>query len=276
MDFTRITPSFGVELSSDTQLIHLSDDDVVALKQLAAEHGVVVARNQIMDVHSQAEFGRRLGTLMKAPATKPDLPDELIVIQAGPESKKAAGEAWHSDVSSEAVPPGLSMLRMEVVPSSGGDTLFADMYQAFETLSSSMQSFLKQLHAQHDPKGHYLYLSGAKKLEELPSSVHPVVRTHPLTGRNALYVNSGFVGKIVELRRRESEALLSMLYDHIAYSVNIQCRVQWAPNTVVFWDNRVVQHHAAFDYHPQVRRGYRVTVVGDAPFLAEKDHAATA
>ena len=271
MECTNITPSFGVELNRDSQLVEFSQDEVVALKQLAAERGIVVARDQNMDVNTQAEFGKRLGTIMDAPVKRPDIPEGLILIQAGPKSKSVAGEAWHSDVSSEAVPPGLSMLRMEVVPSSGGDTLFADMYQAFETLSPSMQGFLKQLHARHDPKGHYLYLSGVKKLEELPSAIHPVVRTHPLTGRNALYVNSGFVGKIVELNPLESDRLLSMLYDHIAYSVGIQCRVKWSPNTVVFWDNRIVQHHAVFDYHPEVRRGYRVTVVGEAPFLESEN-----
>jgi taurine dioxygenase len=271
MKFSRITPLFGAELANGTQLVDFSDDDVAALKQLAAERGVVVARDQTMDMNTQAEFGHRLGTLMNSPVNKPDIPEELIVIQAGPKSKAVAGEAWHSDVSSEAIPPGLSMLRMEIVPESGGDTLFADMYQAFETLSPAMQSFLKQLHARHDPKGHYLYLSGAKKLEELPSAVHPVVRTHPLTGRNALYVNAGFVGRVVELSPRESNGLLAVLYDHIAYSVSIQCRVQWEPNTVVFWDNRVVQHHAAFDYHPEVRRGYRVTVVGETPYLADEN-----
>jgi taurine dioxygenase len=269
MNFNSITPSFGVEIAGDPQLADFSDKEVAELKQLAAERGVVVVRNQFMDVHAQVEFGRRLGTLMNTPINKPDIPEELIVIHAGPKSKGAAGEGWHSDVSSEAVTPGLSMLRMEVVPSSGGDTLFADMYQAFETLSKPMQSFLKQLDAQHDPKGHYLYLSGVKKLEELPSAVHPVVRTHPLTNRNALYVNSGFVGKIIGLNPRESDGLLSMLYDHIAYTVRIQCRVQWAPNTVVFWDNRVVQHHAAFDYFPEVRHGYRLTVVGEAPTLVD-------
>ena len=148
------------------------------------------------------------------------------------------------------------MLRMEVVPASGGDTLFADMYRAFELLSPAMQNFLKQLNARHDPKGHYLYLSGAKKLDELPSTNHPVVRTHPLTGRNALYVNSGFVGRINELSSLESKRLLEMLYDHIAYSVDIQCRVKWEPNTVVFWDNRVVQHHAALT---TIQRSERVT-----------------
>jgi len=269
MEYSSINPSFGVELANGTQLVNFNDDDVTALKQLAAERGIVVARNQDMDMQAQAEFGHRLGTPMTTPVNNPGIPEELIVIKAGPKSKAVAGQQWHSDVSSEPVPPGLSMLRMEVVPSSGGDTLFADMYQAFATLSAAMQTFLQQLHARHEPKGHYLYLSGAKKFEELPSSIHPVVRTHPLTGRRALYVNAGFVAKIVELNPRESDTLLAMLYDHIAYSVSIQCRVQWAPNTVVFWDNRIVQHHAAFDYHPEVRRGYRVTVVGDAPYLAE-------
>lgn len=269
MNHTDITPSFGAELCAGAQLAQFTDDEVTALKQLAAERGIVVAREQKMDMQTQAAFGHRLGSLMTSPVNKPGIPDELIVIHAGPKSRAVAGQGWHSDVSSEPVPPGLSMLRMEVVPPSGGDTLFADMYRAFETLSPILQTFLKQLHARHDPRGHYLYLSGAKKLEELPSTVHPVVRTHPLTGRNALYVNAGFVSRIVELSPRESDGLLAMLYDHVAYNVSIQCRVQWAPDTVVFWDNRIVQHHAAFDYYPAVRRGYRVTVVGDAPFLAD-------
>ncbi len=269
MNYNPITPSFGAELISGTQLTQLTDDEVTSLKQLAAERGVVVARDQAMDMHQQVAFGHRLGNIMDAPPSKSDVPEGLILIQAGPKSKAVAGNGWHSDVSSEAIPPGLSMLRMEVVPSSGGDTLFADMYRAFETLSPAMQNFVKQLTARHDPKGHYLYLSGVKKLDELPSAVHPVVRTHPLTGRNALYVNAGFVGRIKELSQFESDKLLAMLYDHVAYSVGIQCRVQWSPNTVVFWDNRVVQHHAAFDYFPEVRRGYRVTVVGEAPYLAD-------
>ncbi|MEM7220998.1 MAG: TauD/TfdA family dioxygenase [Pseudomonadota bacterium] len=268
MQYSCITPRFGAELTGDSRLVDFSAADIDALKQLAAERGVVVAREQRMDAHAQVAFASRLGTLMASPHTRPEVPDGLILIEAGPQSKRVAGEGWHSDVSSEAIPPGLSMLRMEVVPASGGDTLFADMCQAYEILSPPMQAFLRGLTARHDPKGHYLYLSGAKTLDELPSAVHPVVRTHPLTGRNALYVNAGFVGKIQELSALESRRLLSMLYDHVAYSVRIHCRVQWAPDTVVFWDNRVVQHHAAFDYFPEVRRGYRATVVGEAPYLA--------
>ena len=132
------------------------------------------------------------------------------------------------------------MLRMERVPKSRGDNLFANMVEALTTLSSEMQNFLKELIARHDPRGHYLYISGAKTLDELPSAVHLVVRTHPISGKEALCVNDGFVRKIVNLSDSESNALLKMLYDHVAYSVNIQCRVRWEPDTVVFWDNPIV------------------------------------
>ena len=156
---------------------------------------------------------------------------------------------------------------MVTVPPSGGDTLFADMYQAFEKLSPVMQGLVQDLTARHDPKGHHLYLSGEKTLAELGSQIHPVVRTHPRTGRKALYVNEGFVARIMETNKNEGDALLAMLYDHIARGVTFQVRVRWEPDTVVFWDNRCVQHHAAFDYFPEVREGYRATVIGEAPYL---------
>ena len=268
LDFTCLTPIFGAALSGDQQLVDFSDSEVGALIQLAAERGVLVLRDQHMTPQQQADFAHRLGTPLLSPANKGKLPDELLLIQANENSKSAAGTGWHSDVSSAIKPPGLSMLRMEVVPESGGDTLFADMRQVFAALSPTLQAFLQTLHARHDPRGHYLYLSGAKRLDELPSTQHPVVRSHPLTGDRALYVNDGFVGKIVELERAESKALLNLLYDKVAYSVSCQCRVQWQPNTVVFWDNRIVQHHAAFDYWPATRRGYRVTIEGEEPVLA--------
>jgi len=152
MEYSSINPSFGVELANGTQLVNFNDDDVTALKQLAAERGIVVARNQDMDMQAQAEFGHRLGTPMTTPVNNPGIPEELIVIKAGPKSKAVAGQQWPSDVSSEPVPPGLSMLRMEVVPSSGGDTLFADMYQAFATLSGAVGTKYRRLLGQpHRP-----------------------------------------------------------------------------------------------------------------------------
>ena len=265
---TKITPNLGSELSPNYQLIDFDDSQVASLKVLAAQRGMVVARDQIMNVEQQAAFAHRLGEPLTTPVNDASVPPELIVIKADENSKRAAGQGWHSDVSSEKEPPGLSMLRMEVVPSAGGDTLFADMYAAFESLSPVLQSFVQTLTARHDPVGHYLYLSGAKKLDELTHAKHPVVRIHPDTGRKALYVNAGFVSRILELNRRESSALLELLYDHVAYSANIQCRVAWQPDTVVFWDNRCVQHFAAFDYFPQRRLGYRATIRGEKPIAA--------
>ena len=261
-----ISPRFGSELD-DVTLLDMSDDEVDLLKQLAAERGVIVVRDQTMTPVQQATFARRLGELTSYPVKAEDSPPELLVIHADENSRHVAGEGWHSDISSEVRPPALSMLRMEIVPGSGGDTLFADMYHAFESLSAEMQNFLKRLTARHDPKSHHLYLSGEKALSELPSQVHPVIRTHPLTGRCALYVNPAFTARITELSRAESGALLDMLADHVARGVSFQIRVRWEPNTVVFWDNRCVQHHAAWDYFPEVRHGYRATAIGEVPNL---------
>lgn len=261
ISYTNITPHFGAELDPSIQLLDLSS--VTEFEQLCAQRGVVVARNQVMSLDDQVEFARRLGELFKNPANK-GMPEQLIKIHATARSKKVAGAGWHSDVSSEEIPPGLSLLRMEIAPESGGDTLFADMRQVFSALSPAMQTFLKSLTARHDPKGHFLYLSGAKTLEELGAAIHPMVRLHPLTNDPALYVNSGFTGRVMELSVRESESLLKFLYDTIAYAVDAQIRVNWEPDMMVFWDNRIVQHHASFDYFPQERKAYRATVRGEA------------
>lgn len=261
--FAAISPRFGAEVAG-IQLAGLDDAGVVALAQLAAERGVVVARGQQMTVEEQIALGRRLGPVQVHPAFADRDHPEVLVIHADEHSKVAAGEAWHSDVSFEPVTPALSMLRLETVPECGGDTLFADMYGAYESLSPALQAFVATLTARHDPPG---YFDLGHQKSELPRSVHPAVRTHPLTGRRALYVNSGFTKKLVELRTRESEALLRLLFDHVAYQVDHQIRVAWRPGTVVIWDNRCVQHHAAFDYFPAVRHGTRVTTIGEAPVL---------
>ncbi len=267
LSHVTLTPEFGSELAAGIKLLDLADEDLDPFKLLCAERGVVVARDQVMTPEEQARFAGRLGELFKNPGSKDGTPEELIKIKANEKSKFAAGTGWHSDVSSEQEPPGLSILRMEVVPESGGDTLFANMTHIFESLSPSMQSFLKTLKARHDPRGHYLYLRGVKTKEELGTSLHPVVRVHPLTGKPALYVNSGFTDRIVDLSDRESVALLRFLYDTIAYAVDAQIRISWRPHTVVVWDNRVVQHHASFDYFPATRMGYRATVRGE-PVIA--------
>ena len=153
----------------------------------------------------------------------------------------------------------------EVPPDGGGDTMFANMYQAYERLSPAMAEFLEGLTAIHDStKAHgYRKRSGDADLE-FPRAEHPVVRTHPVSGRRGLYVNRGFTTNIPQLARAESDALLEFLYRHIE-TPEFCCRFRWEANSVAFWHNRCVQHHALFDYFPHRRYGHRVTICGDKP-----------
>lgn len=252
---------------SGMRLLDLDDAGVTALRNLIGERGVVAVRDQPMTVAQQIEFGRRLGPLHVHPAyADPEFP-EALKIHTDATSKYTAGEGWHTDVSCDEEPPHISMLRIEVTPSSGGDTAFASMYAAFEALSPSMQSYLLSLQAIHAGDLPWRGAYGSTSKKEYPVSVHPVVTTHPVSGKRALYVNSGFTDRIKGLTKHESAALLKMLFDHIAMGVGFQCRVRWEPNTVTFWDNRAVQHHASWDYFPETRSGWRVTTKGPRPEL---------
>jgi taurine dioxygenase len=150
------------------------------------------------------------------------------------------------------------------VPEFGGDTLFASMYAAYEALSPRMQAYLEGLTAIHDAD--HVYRPLFPDLDrKYPCSVHPVVRTHPVTGRKLLFVNSSYTTRIVEVPKDESDAILAFLYDHLK-NPNFHVRFRWRPNSIAFWDNRCTQHLATWDYFPQTRSGFRVTVAGDKPF----------
>ena len=181
-----LSPNFGAELDHKLTLVSLSDTDVEALKLAIAQAGVLVARDQEMTADTQAQFAARLGELFPSAKPSQTTPEGLIRIKADERSQGAPGTTRHSDVSSDARPPSISMLRMEVVPPVGGDTLFMDMRQILGSLSPRLQRLLKGLTARHDPVGHYLYLSGQKALHELPSAHHPIVRQIPETGDQAL------------------------------------------------------------------------------------------
>lgn len=259
----------GTELPG-VKLKDLDEQGIDELKTLIADRGVLFFRDQKMTLAEQVEIGARFGELHLHPAAKaPDGFPEVLVVHTDENSKYTAGNGWHTDVSCDERPPGLSMLRIEQTPPSGGDTLWASMYGAYETLSESMQQYLLTLSALHT--GDKAYLGRYSQRDagvEYPRSVHPVVRTHPISGRKALYVNSGFTERIKGLTLRESDALLNMLYDHIAYNVRCQVRFHWEPDSIAIWDNRCVQHHASWDYFPETRSGFRVTTRGEAPFLA--------
>ena len=186
----------------------------------------------------------------------------------GPIHQGVNGDEWHSDVSCDEEPPLGSILRLFEVPSNGGDTLFASMYAAYDALSEAMKELLGKLSAMHD--GGPNYIDRAKRAgiydptKVFPANPHPIIRTHPETGRKAIFVNKIFTQYIVDMPKDESRAILDFLFQHIA-KPNFQCRFKWEKDSVAFWDNRCALHHAMWDYYPETRRGYRVTIKGDKP-----------
>ena len=264
---SHLTRHVGTELQG-VQLLSMSDDAVQELLHLVGDRGVVVVRDQPMSIPEQIEFGARLGELHVHPAYASSQYPEALHIYGDENSKSVPGEGWHSDVSCDERPPAVSMLRIETTPSVGGDTAFSHQAALYESFSDTMKNFLRSLSARHS--GDLPWRGQYKTVDPkiFPRNVHPVVRTHPLTGRDALYVNSGFTDRIWDMDEWESDLLLRGLFDKIAYSVEFQCRVRWEPNTVTFWDNRTVQHHACWDYFPEKREGWRVTTTGEKPFLS--------
>ena len=269
IDLRPLTPTIGAEIFGVDLGGEISNQQYDAVHEALMRHLVIFFREQKMTPEQHKAFGRRFGKLHLHPAS-PNLLEghlEILLIQANEKSKRVAGEVWHSDVSCDPEPPMGSILYMHETPANGGgDTMFANMYTAFETLSAPMQRFLEGLNAVHDGehvyRGRYGWNDSGKTY---PRSVHPVVRTHPETGRKALFVNRGFTTAIEGLNRDESDALLEMLYDH-AETPEYQCRFKWQPGSVAFWDNRAAMHHAMWDYFPHSRRAHRVTICGDKPF----------
>jgi taurine dioxygenase len=171
------------------------------------------------------------------------------------------------------------ILRSVTLPSRGGDTLFANMYDAYETLSLSLRTMLDTLTAEHSVEVTAQRMARrnsanvAKPAAMAPTCVHPVVRTHPETGRKLLYVSSSWVTKIVELSEAESDALLHLLFEHVK-TPELQIRLTWEPNMVTMWDNRATQHYGAGDYNEQ-RTLIRISLAGDVPFgpATEREHS---
>lgn len=156
-----------------------------------------------------------------------------------------------------------SILYLHTVPEVGGDTLWTNMYAAYDALSPRMKAYLEGLTAEHN--GEIVYRPIINEPNRVfPISNHPVVRIHPVTGRKCLYVNSQYVTKINDLSARESRAILDYLFSHCEQE-RYQCRFRWKPHSIAFWDNRCTMHQAIWDYYPKTRSGYRVTIAGDKP-----------
>lgn len=264
-----ITPIIGAEIGG-VDLADIDDETWEEVARAFAEHLVVFFRDQRMSPDRHKALGRRLGELHVHPAA-PSLPGhpEVMIIHADERSKVVAGNGWHTDVSCDERPPLGTILYLTEVPPTGGDTLFASMYAAYDDLSETMKQFLAPLQASHESRHVYAGRYGSKEQDSrdgsFPEAVHPVVRTHPVTGRRALYVNRAFTTRIRGLAPLESRAVLDLLFAH-QENPRYQCRFRWHPGSVAMWDNRCAQHYALWDYWPQVRSGVRVSVVGERPF----------
>ena len=255
---------YGVDLS-----LPLTAETQKEIEAAWLQHQVLFFRDQDITPEQHKSFGRRFGELHVHPVL-PSRRDEghpEIVVLESDEHRPFVAETWHSDVTFERKPPLGSVLRGAIVPDHGGDTMWSSMYAAYEALSDSMQRLLSGLRAIHDG-GAFQALANEAQKRELArdqKTVHPVIRTHPVSGRKSLFVNATFTRKIEGMKSKESAALLNFLYEHVG-SPEFTCRFRWRPNSIAMWDNRCTQHRVVTDNLRAHRRMERVTICGDEPF----------
>lgn len=266
---TPVTPRIGADVAGIDLTAALSNRQVDELHRALAEHQVLFFRNQPLDIESHKRLGRCFGELHVHPNTPgPEGHPEVLPIHADASARRVNGEYWHSDVSCDAEPPLGSILYLHTVPDTGGDTLFASQYAAYDALSPRMKAYLEGLTATHSGENAYRRINRlmgwSSDGKVFPKASHPVVRTHPVTRRKALYVNRNFTMHIDNLPDDEGRAVLEFLFAH-GTREEFQVRFRWQPHSVAFWDNRAVQHMALWDYYPQTRSGRRVTIKGERP-----------
>jgi taurine dioxygenase len=267
-----ITPRFGAEIVDG----RLRDADPAWLLSLLEEHVVVVARDQNLTRPEHVALAKSLGETTPAHPVVPgdgEFP-EILDLDAANGGRNAR---WHTDVTFVPVPPAVSILVGDVIPPTGGDTLWADLRAGYDTLAAPIRDLVDDLQAVHrisplaywgEPFDTGLSRTDAQHLLDkaltVPPVIHPVVRVHPSTGRRVLFVNPGFTTHIVGLSRIESDSILQLLYEHTARPEHV-LRHRWQPGDVVMWDNRATMHYAIDDYGNSPRRMRRVTLKGTVP-----------
>ena len=255
----------GVDLSKE-----INEDQFKDIHKAFLDNQVLFFQNQneiAPEIH--LKLGKLFGELHVHPAA-PSMPGypEIFEIHAHKNSKVANGEFWHSDVSCDIEPPLGTMLQLHILPETGGDTMFSDMYSAYNELSEKYKSLLNGLVAIHESEhlysGRYEDRGVNRDNIKTPVANHPLIRTHPVTGKKAIYVNRTFTTGIEGMNKNESSSILEFLFNHCEH-VNFQIRYRWNKNDMAFWDNRCTMHRAIWDYWPNERKGRRVTIKGDKP-----------
>ncbi len=271
MQITNVTPTLGAEIAGIDLSVSLDAATVDRLRQVWLDRKVLIFRDQRLTRDQHKAFGRCFGDLHIHPSHRAGMnrhdDPELFIIDTKADARQSNGEAWHSDVSCETVPPIASLLYITQVPENGGgDTMFADMAAAYAELSEPLKQMLDGKMAFHDGEIDLRnYGFRLKPGQTYPTATHPVVIRHPETTLPVLFVNRSFTSHIETLPMWESRMLLEGLYDYVAANARIQCRVKWTPNTLVMWDNRSVQHQAIRDYVGYARYGERVSLSDSVP-----------
>ncbi len=258
----------GIDLAAD-----LTAETVAALRAALLEHLVIVFRDQRLDPAAFVTFAGRFGTPVEYPFVRglDGFPVITPVIKREHETVNFGG-IWHSDTAYLETPPLGTMLLAREVPPRGGDTLFANMYAAYEALSPALRAVLDGLRAVNSSARADVSRTREDRIRDTPSeqanqvfeAAHPVARTHPETGRRALYVNVAHTARFDGMTEAESAGLLSYLFAH-QVRPEFTCRVRWEPGTLAFWDNRAAQHNPVNDYHGYRRVMHRITLAGDRP-----------
>ncbi|CAK7212640.1 hypothetical protein SCUCBS95973_001532 [Sporothrix curviconia] len=276
----HLTPTIGTEVRG-IQLSKLNNAGKDQLARLVAERKVVAFRDQDfadLSIQEALDFGGYFGRhhihpTSGSPAGHPEI--HLVHRGAGDHSiqdfftLRTTSTSWHSDVTYEQQPPGTTFLYIFDKPAVGGDTLFVDATEAYRRLSPAFQERLHGLKAVHSgiEQANFSRNKGGVVRREPVYNTHPLVRTHPVTGEKAIFVNPGFVREIVGFKKEESDALLKFLYDHLAQGADFQARIKWEAGTVVVWDNRITQHSALVDWKTGERRHLaRITPQAERPY----------
>ena len=272
VQFHPITGTLGAEVTGVDLRTHLRDDEIVRIRAALVERKVLFFRDQPVTEQQHIDFALRFGTLHAPPVrtSHSGRPEINVLDQTDPRGEGA--DNWHNDNTYVAEPPMGSVLHLVRAPSVGGDTCFADMEAAYDALSGPMQHMLGELRAEHDVtkqltkaerRGHWngdLVAASAS----MPPVAHPVIRTHPESGRRSIFVNPNSTARILDIPDAESDAILAFLFSHVKLP-EFQCRFRWDESSVVLLDNRSCQHYAVPDYRER-RILHRVTIKGDRPY----------
>lgn len=271
MEIAKAAGALGAYVSG-VDVAGASDEEFEALREALNEHSVLFLREQRLGAPELKRFAERFGPVKDHPAYESAAGAAGVQILESTPERLSKIELWHSDMTFAAAPPMATVLYADVIPAYGGDTLWASAAAAWDALSAPMQGLLEGLEAEHDFRHGFRESlaepGGAERLAQAiadnPPVRHPVVRTHPETGRKAIFVNPLFTTRVCGLSRRESRALLAFLCQHVV-TEEFTVRFSWSPGALVIWDNRVTQHKPVNDYFPQHRRLLRVTIEGEQP-----------